>query len=172
MGSGKSTVGPRVAARLGLTFIDLDRLIRAHDGRSIPRIFAEDGEDAFRDLEATALGAVTERTDLVVALGGGALVNSDNRALARETGRIVYLEVDAPTIVNRIADEADRRPLLQDGEGQPLPEAEMRERIEKMLDDRRATYEQAEHTVNACRSVDEVVTDVVAAVTGGQEGVD
>ena len=71
MASGKSTVGPRAAARLGRPFLDLDRLIAAHAGRSIPTIFAEEGEEQFRALETKMLHRTTETEDLVVALGGG-----------------------------------------------------------------------------------------------------
>lgn len=164
MGSGKSTVGPRVAARLGLTFIDLDRLIQVHDGRSIPTIFAEEGESAFRRKETNALRETVERDDLVVALGGGALLDDNNRELARETGRIVYLEVDPETILDRVAGEADQRPLLQNEAGRPLPESDMRRRIEEMLDDRRSSYEAADQVVDASHPVDDVVSRVVAAV--------
>lgn len=163
MASGKTSVGPRVAARLGLTFIDLDRLVRAHDGRSIPTIFAEDGEAAFRDLERAALRTTAEPDDLVVALGGGALVSDPNRAFAKEHGRIVHLEVDPETVLERVGDEADPRPLLQDEEGAPLPRDRMRERIEALLADREAAYADAHATVDASRPLDDVVAAVVAA---------
>jgi shikimate kinase len=165
MASGKSTVGPRVASRLGQPFLDLDRLITARDGRAIPEIFAEDGEEQFRILETEALHRTAKTDDLVVALGGGALVDDDNRAFAQEHGVVVYLEVSSETILERVGDEADERPLLQDEDGRPLPEAEMRARIESMLDDRRPTYEQASHTIDAGRPVDEVVDRVVALVS-------
>jgi shikimate kinase len=158
MASGKSTVGPRVAARLGLTFLDLDRLITAHDGRSIPEIFAEDGEVYFRQLEREALQKTAETDDLVVALGGGALVDDDNRTFAKAHGRVVYLKVDPDTILDRVGDEADQRPLLQDEEGTPLSRSDMRARIEQMLADRRSAYEDAHHVVDAAGSVEAVVS--------------
>ncbi|MFB6249005.1 MAG: shikimate kinase [Salinibacter sp.] len=162
MASGKTSVGPRVAARLGLTFIDLDRLVRAHDGRSIPTIFAEDGEAAFRDLERTALRTTADPDDLVVALGGGALASESNRAFAKKHGRIVYLEVGPETVLKRVGDEADQRPLLQDEEGAPLPHDRMRERIEALLADREAAYTDAHATVDASRPLDDVVAAVAA----------
>ena len=164
MASGKSSVGPRVAARLGLTFIDLDRLIRAHDGRSIPEIFAEDGEDAFREKERAALRSTADPDDLVVALGGGALVSDDNRSFAKDHGRIVYLQVDPDTILDRVADEADQRPLLQDDSGTPLPLDQMRERVEQMLADRDAAYTDAHATVDATPTLDDVVDAVTRTV--------
>jgi len=164
MASGKSSVGPRAAARLGLTFIDLDRLIRAHDGRAIPEIFAEDGEEAFRETERLALRSTVESEDLVVALGGGALVADDNRAFAKEHGHVVYLKVDPDTILDRVADEADDRPLLQDDSGTPLPPDRMRARVEQMLADREAAYADAHATVDASRPLDAVVDAVTQTV--------
>jgi len=160
MASGKSSVGPRLAARLGSVFWDLDRLIRAHDGRSIPAIFEADGEAAFREQEAHFLRRTTEVEDLVVALGGGALVDDDNWAFAREHGRVVYLEVDSDTILSRVADEADRRPLLQDDEGEPLSEERMRTRVEELLSTRESRYEAAHATVDATGTVAEVTQAV------------
>jgi len=164
MASGKSTVGPRVAARLGASFLDLDRLIAAHDGRSIPTIFAEDGEERFRELETAALHKTAEIDDLVVALGGGALVDDDNRAFAREHGHIVYLEVDPGAVLDRVGEEADQRPLLQDGDGTPLSGAAMKSRVEGMLSEREAAYRDAHATVDATAAVDEVVGAVTATV--------
>ncbi len=165
MASGKSTVGPRVASRLGQPFLDLDRLIAVQDGRSIPEMFAQEGEAYFRSRETDALRTTAETDDLVVALGGGALVDDDNRAFAEEHGLVVYLEVSPASIVERVRDEADERPLLQDDDGTPLPEPEMRERIEQMLDERRPTYEEASHTIDAERPVEAVVDRVVALVS-------
>lgn len=164
MASGKSTVGPRAAARLGSVFWDLDRLIRAHEGRSIPAIFEEDGEATFRARETEFLHRTREVDELVVALGGGALVDEDNRAFAAAHGRIVYLEVDPDTALERVMNEADRRPLLQDETGAPLPEDRMRAQIEDLLADRRSSYEAAHATVDATGSVPEVTDRVVQVV--------
>jgi shikimate kinase len=165
MASGKSTVGPKAAARLGRPFLDLDRLITAHDGRSIPTIFAEDGEDHFRALETDLLHRTAETDDLVVALGGGALVDEDNRAFAKEHGLVVYLKAPVDTILERVADDATERPLLQDEAGSPLPQDEQRTRIEEMLDARRPSYETAHCTIDADFPVETVVTDLVQVVT-------
>jgi len=164
MGSGKSTVGPRVAARLGSVFWDLDRLIRAHEDRSIQTIFEEDGESAFRALEKEFLQRTVEVEDLVVALGGGTLVEADNRAFAAEHGRIVYLKVSPDTILDRVAGEAEDRPLLQDETGKPLPHDDMRARVADLLAERRPSYEEAHATVDASGSVSAVTDAVVQTV--------
>ena len=164
MASGKSTVGPKAAARLGQPFLDLDRLITAHEGRSIPAIFAEDGEQRFRALETEMLHRTTETEDLVVALGGGALVDDDNRAFATEHGLVVYLKVPVDTILERVASDDTRRPLLEDNTGARLPQEQQRIRIEEMLEARRPSYEAAQRTLNADRSVENVVTDLAQLV--------
>ena len=163
MASGKSTVGPRTAARLGLSFLDLDRLITAHDGRPIPDIFAEDGEAHFRMLERRMLRRTTETDDLVVALGGGALVDDDNRAFAKEHGHVVYLQVPVEALLERVAHDEAERPLLQDDTGAPLPRDAQQARIEDLLDERRPHYEEADVTVDAGRPVEAVVEAVMAA---------
>ncbi len=164
MASGKSTVGPKAAARLGQPFLDLDRLIATRDGRSIPAIFAEDGEEQFRALETEMLRRTTETDDLVVALGGGALVNDDNRAFSKEHGLVVYLKVSVDTILERLGDDATERPLLQDDTGAPLPPEKRRAHIEQLLDARRPSYEAAHCTIGADRPIEMVVTDIVKTV--------
>jgi shikimate kinase len=105
-----------------------------------------------------------EQDNLVVALGGGALVDDENRAFAKENGRVVYLEVDAETVVARVGDEADQRPLLQAEDGTPLSGAAMHSRVEGMLAEREATYADAHVTVDATGEIAEVVDAVTAAV--------
>ena len=165
MASGKSTVGPKAASRLGQPFLDLDRLITAHEGRSIPTIFREDGEEYFRSLETEMLHRTTETDDPVVAVGGGALIDDDNRAFAEEHGLVVYLEVPVTTILDRVAGDATERPLLQDESGTPLSTEKQRVRIEQMLEERRPFYEAAHRTINADRPVEAVVADLVEIVT-------
>ena len=165
MASGKSTVGPEAAARLGQPFLDLDRLIAAHAGRSIPTLFAEDGEEHFRELERDLLRRTAATDDLVVALGGGALVDDENRAFAKEHGLVLYLNAPVDTLVDRVADDDTRRPLLEDDTGARLPRDEQRTRIEAMMEERRPTYEAAHHTLDADRPVTEVVARVVEVVS-------
>ena len=164
MASGKSTVGPRVAERLGASFIDLDAQIERRTGQSIPELFAEGGEAAFRAEEAAALRATAEQDAAVIALGGGALVDDANRAWALQHGVVVYLRVAVDTILDRVADQAQHRPLLQDDAGAPLPRNAMRARITQMLRQRRPLYEEAHVTVDAGQAPDVVAAAVVKAV--------
>lgn len=163
MGSGKSTVGPLAAELLDLDFMDLDDVIEARAGRSIPTIFAEQGEAAFRRMETDALHATANRAAAIIALGGGTIIDDANRSFARSNGLLVYLKVSADTIVERVAEGAAHRPLLQDETGTPLSPGRMRARIEQMLNVRCAAYEAAHVTIDAGRRPSAVAQSIVDA---------
>jgi shikimate kinase len=111
MGAGKSTVGRMVAAGLGMPFRDLDRDIEERSGRSVPEIFADDGEPRFRQLENEELASLAEAADSVVACGGGVVVDDRNRSLLKSLGTVVYLRVSASEALARVG-SAEGRPLL------------------------------------------------------------
>lgn len=117
MGSGKSSVGHLLAARLGYDFVDLDALLVEQAGTSINRIFAEQGEAVFRERETERLASLAGRERMVLATGGGAVIREQNRRLMRALGLVVNLTAQVPELAHRLA-QADDRPLLQ-GE-QPL----------------------------------------------------
>ena len=110
-GSGKSTIGRLLAARLGLPFTDLDSVIVETDGRPIPQIFAEEGEPGFRAREKQALADMAARPRHVVALGGGALLNPECRALAEANGEVLCLACTLEALCHRIDNAPGSRPL-------------------------------------------------------------
>ena len=110
-GSGKSTIGRLLAARLGLPFTDLDAVIVETGGRPIPQILAEEGELGFRAREKQALADMGARTRHVVALGGGALLNPECRALAESNGEVLCLACTLETLCHRIDTAPGSRPL-------------------------------------------------------------
>lgn len=110
MAAGKTAVGRELARRLGEPFADLDALIVAEAGKPIPRIFAEDGEEHFRELEARLLAEALRMRTGVLALGGGAPMRTESGALLRG-GPVVLLQVDETTVRSRLRRAADR-PLL------------------------------------------------------------
>ncbi|HVR27955.1 MAG TPA: thiamine phosphate synthase [Thermoanaerobaculia bacterium] len=116
MGAGKTAVGRRLAARLGLPFLDLDHEIEAGAGRSIPDLFRERGEDAFRALESEALAAASRRPRTVVATGGGVVERESNLGVMRSSGRVVWLDVPFATLVERLARGREGRPLFRNPE--------------------------------------------------------
>jgi shikimate kinase len=126
MGSGKSTIGRKLAEQLGWRFVDLDSIIEQRDGRTVPRIFAETGESAFRALETEALTSFLGERQIVLALGGGALESAANRealAASRQTCAVL-LTASFDTLYDRCQKQIARagdagppvRPLLGDRE--------------------------------------------------------
>ncbi len=112
MGAGKSTVGRHVAERLEMPFVDLDHEIEAHTGASIPLIFELEGEAGFRDRERTLLAECTARAGIVLATGGGAVLDARNRDVLRARGFVAWLDADVDAQLARLA--RDRaRPLLR-----------------------------------------------------------
>ena len=133
MGTGKTAVGRAVARILGREFVDMDELIAAHVGKPIPRIFAEDGEQAFRRIEQDLCRELSNRDGLVIATGGGALVDPENRGLMMRTGTVICLTASRDEIVRRLREtDAAARPLLRDD-----PDAA----VTQLLESRRPVYD-------------------------------
>jgi shikimate kinase len=136
-GSGKTTVGKKLAERLGKKFADADDLIIHAAGKSIRKIFAQHGEAHFRDLETQTIRELADRKDHVIALGGGALGRLENRqAFSGKHHQIIYLRCDAAELLNRInadAGTSDNRPPLTDLGGGL-------EEIQKLLRQREPIY--------------------------------
>lgn len=157
MGSGKSTLSKYLAYELGFRHLDTDELVTAVAKKSISDIFAQDGEESFRDLEAAVLSQVAPFIGCVVATGGGVVLRRANWGML-QTGIVVYLESTVDVLAERLADDTGR-PLLQ-GE---RDEDALRDRIEGILEQRRSLYEQADVKVHVDRDavVDEVAEEVV-----------
>lgn len=111
MGVGKSSVGRRLASALGLPFRDADTEVEAAAGRTIPEIFAEMGEPAFRDGERRVISRLLEGSPHVLATGGGAFMNPETRALIKSRAISVWLKADLDVLARRVG-RKDNRPLL------------------------------------------------------------
>lgn len=112
VGAGKSTVGKILARNLNLPFVDSDQVIEANAGMPIFEIMAQQGEQACRDLEATALKQIINDKESVIALGGGALLREENRVLVESTGNVIFLRADLNTLLGRLRTDSNKRPLL------------------------------------------------------------
>ena len=112
MGSGKSTIGRRLAARLGMRFADADDEIERAAGMTISEIFARFGEAHFRDGERRVISRLLTGQPLVLATGGGAFMNDETRALIKEASLSIWLDADIPTLVERVG-RRSHRPLLK-----------------------------------------------------------
>lgn len=151
MGSGKSTVGALLAERLQRNFLDLDCWIEERQGLSIAQIFEQQGEAAFRELEAQALEHVAKQPPAVIALGGGAFSNPANRRIVRESGISVWLQVDLEEAAQRCLGLPER-PLAQD------PQAFARLYRRRLPD-----YAQADIHISTQRFTPEQVCDAILA---------
>ena len=191
MGCGKSSVGRRLSELLCCSFIDLDDVIAEREGRSIPEIFATEGEAAFRQMELEALKAVLKDGGMervwkqslpshsamgpslcgqrgstvsptsschhtILALGGGAVMTEACALMVREKTLCVYLRASVDTLVEHLAGEAAGRPMLAD--------ADLRTRIETLMDQRAATYEKTAHvTVDTDgKTIEAIASDIIS----------
>ena len=154
MGTGKSVIGRAVAERLARRFVDMDTEIEARAGKRIRRIFSEDGEAAFRDMEARLCEELSSRDGYVIATGGGTLVAPRNRAVMREEDMLICLHAEPGDILRRVSG-GEERPLLQVRD----PRAE----IERLLTLRQDAYAALPWHVDTSRlPVERVVERVLA----------
>jgi shikimate kinase len=150
MGSGKTVVGALVAQSSGAVFHDLDLMIEDRAGMAISDLFATRSEAAFRAMESELVPKALE-PGAVVALGGGTPMNDLNWQLIREKAMTIYLQASFEVLWPRVAG-IDIRPLVAD---------RSREQLNELLKQRRSRYEEADHTVDASKPLDEVAMEVL-----------
>ncbi len=138
MGAGKSTIGRKLAKRLGYHFLDMDGQIELEQKCSIPEIFAEQGEVYFRRLETKLLQQLVPVQNTVIATGGGVVTTEGNFDLMRKIGTVIYLETPVEDIIERVK-RSQNRPLLQ------IENPE--ERIYLLLEKRIPLYRQADQII-------------------------
>lgn len=139
MGSGKSTIGKMLATRFGGSFRDLDQEIEKGEGEKIYRIFQKKGEEHFRALERLYFSECISKKPLVLAVGGGAIQQTEIFEYVKNHTILVYLKVPEETLYTRLKKDKER-PLLRDEDGLLLDDKKLQEKIRKLLSFREQTY--------------------------------
>ena len=163
MASGKSTIGPIVANTLAWDFIDLDIEIEKKENKKITKIFSDDGEDYFRKRETEILREIAVRDKLIIALGGGTLIKSENRNIIKSTGKLIFLKTSSQVAYNRLKYKKDRPVLLKNDE--EIDPETYKDRIKSLMEKRKDIYSIADYTFNTDDdSVGETVDNIVKVI--------
>lgn len=155
MGSGKTSVGKKLAESIGYDFKDTDEMIVSSEGKEIQEIFLKHGEEMFRKLESRLLLSIMDTLEMtVLSTGGGMSLRDKNVNLLRLMGQVIYLRASTSTIVDRLSDDTSR-PLLK-GENQ-------QEKVERLLEERDPIYEKAAAIIidTDGKNIDEIVKEIL-----------
>lgn len=153
MGTGKTTIGRALADQLKRDFVDMDIELEARAGKPIPRVFAEDGEPVFRRMERDLVVELSRRSKLVIAAGGGIVLNPDNIRDFSATGHVICLKATSDEIIHRVSGSS-HRPLLEQGN--------KAERIRNLLQRRQPLYDAIPCQVDTTgKTVSEIVAEVL-----------
>ena len=160
MGCGKSSVGRRLSQLLCCPFMDLDQVIEERAGRTIPEIFASEGEEAFRSMEVDALkeivGLPMYSRGYILALGGGAVMTAECAEIVHTDTVCIYLKASVETLMEHLSGQTDGRPMLGD--------SDLRTRIEELMALRSETYEKTAHIVidTDGKSIEAVASEIIS----------
>jgi shikimate kinase len=164
MGAGKSLTGVNLARRLKKKFLETDSLIEHRVGKSIPEIFSEDGETAFREVETEIAREVAAEENAVIACGGGMVLNKVNMDRLRENAVIVYLDIDPDIILKRLMNSGDKRPLLNT--------PDRKQRIMGLLKQRKPIYEREADIRVAVDNIDADTAGLIIKALKANAGID
>lgn len=152
MGSGKTYWGKKWSELSGLEYFDIDEIVEQQQGKTITKIFAEDGEDHFRNLETNILRSLSNKNNIIVATGGGTPCFNDNISWMNENGTCVYLQSSSENILKRLKSEKEKRPLIKN-----LKDDELLFYITEKIKEREHFYNQAKIILN----VDQLTQDYI-----------
>lgn len=159
MGSGKSTAGEQLAAKLGYEFVDLDSFIEGECNQSIEEIFAEKGENEFRAIEHNALKKLINKDNAVIACGGGTPCYYGNMELMNSSGTTIYLKMSVDSLTSRLLESKNARPLIAN-----KSESELKSFITAHLQKREDIYHQAQYIVKGKNLNVEELAGFVSAI--------
>jgi shikimate kinase len=161
MGSGKTSVGRRLARRLGYRFVDTDQFIEQELGCTIAELFSHKGEAYFRELETRLARRLCKLDNAIIATGGGMPITPGNLDLLKQAGAVVFLKASLEDILLRLERDT-RRPKLREGES-------LRETVTRLLEQRLPIYEQADFVVEtAKKGMNRVAGEIIRLVAGFQ----
>ncbi len=155
MGTGKSLIGKHVARKLNLPFTDLDSQIESETGKKIPQIFEEKGESGFREIEKNTLINYLYDPKGVLALGGGSLQNQELVDLIKNSGILIFIDTPNEILLSRLK-KSRRRPMING-----LDTDQLKKLIEKLLEERKPFYNQANIIVSGAAKSYEITTDLI-----------
>ena len=145
MGSGKTSLSKKVAQKINVPFLDLDNEIELSSNKKISQIFAENGEEAFRNLERKTLQEIIQKKEnFVLACGGGTACFHDNIELMNQNGISVFLDVEEKILLGRLKNKRDERPLIS-----ALSEDELKAFVHEKLKERKPFYEKCQVTISS-----------------------
>jgi len=144
MGSGKTSIGKKLAKSFNLNFIDLDTYIEEITGKKISMIFEDEGEQYFRKLEQQHLQKVSQRENTIIATGGGTACTTTNMELMNSSGSTIYLEMEEKELYERLVTQKKKRPLIA-----RLSDKDLMAYIEMSLELRRNYYAHAKYTIRS-----------------------
>ena len=154
MGTGKTTVGRQLSRKLNMAFYDSDRVVEEHTGADIPLIFEKEGESGFRKREAAAIDELTQKNNIILATGGGAVLDAENRNHLINRGTVFYLKSNLKTLIERTSKDKNR-PLLHAEESAEVI-------LKRLLDERGPLYEEtADYVIETANNS---IHDVIQAI--------
>lgn len=156
-GAGKTYWGRKLASKYGYAFADLDEEIKRAAGKTIQEIFEMEGEVVFRTQETECLEQLCLHNNVIVACGGGTPVYNNNLELMKQNGCVVYMEADINTLTDRLVQDENSRPLIN---SENIPE-----QLERLYQERRTYYEQADCTVQADETIIANFEQIIALCT-------
>jgi len=161
MAAGKSTIGPILANTLGWNFFDLDKEVENQEGMKVVEIFDRNGESYFRKVETALLMNLSEKDEAIISLGGGAIASEENFRIIKSSGKIIYLKSSPEMAYKRLRFKRDRPAFIFEGEEIPSKE-QFLERINKLLDERKKYYEQADFIIDTDNQTVGKTVDIIA----------
>lgn len=156
MGCGKTTHGKRLAKKLNYKFIDLDQWIENRTELTVAEIFAQRGEEAFREMETEAIKSLGKEENVVISTGGGAPCHNNNMELLKASGQTIYLKLSPKALAQRLTYSKTQRPLLAGKRQEELVPL-----IEMMLSERIVYYESADIIIDGLDNIDERLVNAV-----------